>query len=50
MTPSKHLKTMEEFVRDPESMFTSGGNTLVATELLWEAMAHGLTNVAENKG
>lgn len=50
MTPNEHLETIEEFVRDSERLFTSGGNTLVAAELLWGAMAHGLIAVAGNNG
>ena len=50
MTPEEHIQTMDEFVRDSQRIFTDGGNRLVAAELLWGALAHGLIAAADTNG
>ena len=50
MTPEEHIQTMGEFVRDSQRIFTDGGNRLVAAELLWGALAHGLIAAADTNG
>ena len=50
MTPEDHTRAMEEFVRDSQRIFTDGGNGLVAAEILWGALAHGLIAVADTNG
>ena len=50
MTLQEHLDTMTEFTNDSDEIFTSGGNKLVAAELLWGALAHGLIAIAETNG
>ena len=50
MTTDEHFQTMTEFIRDSEEKFTVGGTTLVAAELSWGALAHGLIAVAELNG
>ena len=50
MTLQEHLDTMAEFTNDSDEIFTSGGNKLVAAELLWGALAHGLIAIAEING
>ena len=50
MTPEERLETIGEFVQRSDVEFENGGNSLVAAELLWGAMAHGLIAVAEIRG
>ena len=50
MTLQEHLDTMAEFAEDSDKIFTSGGNTMAAAELLWGALAHGLITIAEVNG
>ena len=50
MTSEEHIQTMGEFVRDSQRIFTDGGNRLVAAELLWGPLAHGLIAAADTNG
>jgi len=50
VTPEEHLDTMSEFSRHSDEIFQGGGNNLVAAELLWGALAHGLIAIAELNG
>lgn len=49
MTLQERLDTMTEFANDSDEIFASGGNKLVAAELLWGALAHGLISHSRNK-
>lgn len=50
MTPEERLDTMSEFSIQSGEIFQGGGNTLVAAELLWGALAHGLIAIADLHG
>lgn len=50
MTPQERLLTIRELMELSNNLFESGGNTLVAAELLWGAMAHGLIAIAALRG
>ncbi len=50
MTPEEHLDSITEFRKHSDEIFQGGGNTLVAAELLWGALAHGLIAIAELNG
>ena len=50
MTPQERPLTIREPMELSNNLFESGGNTLVAAELLWGAMAHGLIAIAALRG
>ena len=50
MTLNDHLNTIREFIRHSDQEFEDGGNKMVAAELLWGSLAHGLIAAAEING
>ena len=42
MTIDERLHIIGEFIRRSDEEFDDGGNNLIAAELLWGAVAHGL--------
>ena len=47
MTASERRAISVEFVQRSDQEFDSGGNTMIAAELMWGAVAHGLLAIAE---
>ena len=50
MTIDERLHIIGEFIRRSDEEFDDGGNNLIAAELLWGAVAHGLIAIAEING
>ena len=50
MTLEDHLGNIREFTGRSDAEFNSGGNILVAAELVWGALAHGLIAAADLYG
>ena len=50
MTIDERLHIIGEFIRRSDEEFDGGGNNLIAAELLWGAVAHGLIAIAEING
>ena len=50
MTLEDHLANIRDFTGRSENEFNNGGNMLVAAELLWGALAHGLIAAADLQG
>ena len=50
MTIDERLHIIGEFIRRSYEEFDDGGNNLIAAELLWGAVAHGLIAIAEING
>ena len=47
MTPSERRATSVEFAQRSDQEFDGGGNTMIAAELLWGAVAQSLLAMAE---
>ena len=47
MTPAERRATGVEFAQRSDQEFDRGGNTMIAAELLWGAIAHTLLAIAE---
>ena len=45
MTIDERLHIIGEFIRCSDEEFDDGGNNLIAAELLWGAVAHGLKDI-----